>query len=323
LKKIKTFIKPANMTDSQPQTQSPLDKLKMKNISKSTFNLFKKNLLKLNNKEIKNLNFLKNIEKNISKISHLKPNTRRTYIISIVSLLKQEPSQKNLYDKYYKILIGYNNELKVNNSKSASQEENWMTSEAVKETFEKLEKEIEPLLSNKKLTETEYNAIQSFVILSLYVLNPPRRNMDYQLMKIVPKYVEGMSLARNYLDTDARQFVFNNYKTARTYQTQKVGIPDKLFEIINAYLKFHPLKKELMKKKYDVDFLVTMDGQPFKSPNAMTRVLNKVFNRKLGCSMLRHIYLSDKYGEESKDMKQDAIDMGTSIPTIQNQYIKE
>jgi hypothetical protein len=55
----------------------------------------------------------------------------------------------------------------------------------------------------------------------------------------------------------------------------------------------------------------------------MTRVLNKVFNRKLGCSMLRHIYLSDKYGEESKDMKQDAIDMGTSIPTIQNQYIKE
>ena len=303
---------------------SPLDKLRSKNITDSTYNLYAKNLLKLNGKkEIRNLNFLKNVEKNVEKISHLKPNTRRTYVISIVSLLKEEPSQRKLYDKYYKILLEYNNALKVNNTKSDTQKENWMTSEQVSNIFEKLQKETEPLLQNKKWTEEEYNTYQSFVILALYVLNPPRRNMDYQLMKIVPKYSDGMDRSANYLDIEAKQFVFNNYKTAKTYQTQRVEIADSLFEIINSFLKFHPLKKELLKKKYMVNFLVTQDGQPFKSPNAMTRILNKVFHKKLGCSMLRHIYLTDKYGEQSDALQKDAISMGTSIPTIQNQYIKE
>ena len=303
---------------------SPLDKLKRKNITESTFNLYKKNLLKLNGKkEIRNLNFLKNIEKNVEKISHLKPNTRRTYIISIVSLLKEEPSQKKLYEKYYKLLLEYNTALKVNNQKSEAQKENWMTTEEVSRLFAAKQKEVEPLLQNKKLTETEYNTLQSFVILALYVLNPPRRNMDYQLMRVVPTYIDGMDRSANYLDMTSKEFVFNNYKTAKTYQTQRVTIPVPLFDIISLLLKFHPFKKDLTKKKYAIKFLVTQDGSAFTSTNAMTRILNKVFDKKLGCSMLRHIYLTDKYGEQSTALQIDATAMGTSVPTIQNQYIKE
>ncbi len=303
---------------------SPLDKLKRKNITESTFNLYKKNLLKLNGKkEIRNLNFLKNIEKNVEKISHLKPNTRRTYIISIVSLLKEEPSQKKLYEKYYKLLLEYNTALKVNNQKSETQKENWMTTEEVSRLFAAKQKEVEPLLQNKKLTETEYNTLQSFVILALYVLNPPRRNMDYQLMRVVPTYIDGMDRSANYLDMTSKEFVFNNYKTAKTYQTQRVAIPVPLFDIISLLLKFHPFKKDLTKKKYAINFLVTQDGSAFTSTNAMTRILNKVFDKKLGCSMLRHIYLTDKYGEHSTALEIDATAMGTSVPTIQNQYIKE
>jgi len=39
--------------------------------------------------------------------------------------------------------------------------------------------------------------------------------------------------------------------------------------------------------------------------------------------MLRHIYLTDKYGASAEQLKEDAADMGTSVSTIQNQYIKE
>jgi hypothetical protein len=311
-------------TDTPQQPSSILDKLKSKNITESTFNLYKKNLLKLNgNKEIKNLNFLKNVEKTIEKITHLKPNTRRTYIISIVSLLKEEPSQKKLYDKYYKLLIEYNNSLKVNNEKSETQKENWMSSEEIQKIYGDLEKEIEPFLQHKKLTAAEFDKVQSFVILSLYVLIPPRRNADYSLMKIVPRYVDGMDKSSNYLDMEAKQFVFNNYKTAKTYQTQRTDIPPKLFDIISTYLKFHPSKKELVKKKYCVNLLVTANGEAFNAPNAITRILNKVFHKKLGCSMLRHIYLTDKYADQNNDIKKDATAMGTSVPTIQNQYIKD
>ena len=79
----------------------PLDKLRSKNISDSSLELYTKNLLRLNNgKQIKNVNFLKDPASILEKISHYKPNTRRTYIISIVSLLKEEPKLKKLYDKY-------------------------------------------------------------------------------------------------------------------------------------------------------------------------------------------------------------------------------
>ena len=303
---------------------SPLDKLQAKNISESTFNLYRKNLLKLNgNKEIKSLNFLKNVDKVLEKISHLKPNTRRTYVISIVSLLKQEPTLKKLYSKYYKVLMEYNASLKTNNQMSEREKENWLSQEEVQKTFDALQNESQPLLHMKKLNREEYEKIQSFVILALYVLNPPRRNMDYQLMRVVPKVVNDMDKSANYLDMGLKQFVFNNYKTKKTYQSQVVPIPDKLYDIIQSFLKLHPNTKELAKKKFSVPLLTTYDGQHFTSINAITRVLHKVFKKKLGSSMLRHIYLTEKYGSENNALQSDAEAMGTSVPTIQNQYIKQ
>lgn len=314
------------MQEKAPK-QRPMDKLHGKNISPSSFELYKKNLLRLNDgKEIRTVNFLKEPEKVLEKIAHYKPNTRRTYIISIVSLLKEEPKLKKLYDRYYSILVTYNKELKVNNEKSDAQKVNWLTTEQIKTVYEDLEKSVEPLFQRKKITESEYDRIQSFVILSLYILSPPRRNMDYQLMKIVPKYTDEFDKRFNYLvigDGENAEFVFNNYKTQRTYKTQRIAVPIELFAVIKSYLLYHPLKKELKKKKYAVDFLVQSTGKPFTSANTITRILNKIFKRKLGVSMLRHIYLTDKYGASSQELKEDAADMGTSVSTIQNQYIKE
>ena len=94
---------------------SILNNLNEKNISSNSLNLYTKNLMRLNDgKEIKNFTFLKNIAVILDKIKDYKPNTRRTYLISIVSLLKQEPKFKKLYDEYYKILLEYNKNLKSN-----------------------------------------------------------------------------------------------------------------------------------------------------------------------------------------------------------------
>ena len=38
--------------------------------------------------------------------------------------------------------------------------------------------------------------------------------------------------------------------------------------------------------------------------------------------MLRNIYLTSKYSDNLKELKDDATNMGTSSNTIQNQYIK-
>jgi hypothetical protein len=52
-------------------------------------------------------------------------------------------------------------------------------------------------------------------------------------------------------------------------------------------------------------------------------MLNKIFGKKIGVSMLRAISLTDKYGKMAEDLKKDAGDMATSVDTIMNNYIKQ
>jgi hypothetical protein len=300
-----------------------LNGLKEKNISESSLKLYLSNLKRLNDgQEIKNFNFLKDVNKILEKIKDYKPNTRRTYLISIVSLLKQEPKMKKLYQPYYTLLMEYNKELQQNNTKSEKQEENWITQDEVMNTYKQIETGIENLSSKKKLTEDEFKELLSFLVLSLYTLQPPRRNLDYQYMLIVRKFNEDMSKQFNYLDLEKNIFYFNNYKTQKTYKMQEMPICEQLQKVIKIYLQFHPLKGELKKKSCSVPFLVNFQGQPFESKNTITRILNKIFNKKIGVSMLRNIYLTDKYSGNLADLKEDTNAMGTSSNTAENNYIK-
>jgi hypothetical protein len=310
---------------------SVLDNLNTKLISPSSLNLYTKNLIRLNDgKEIKNLKFLKNTENILDKIKDYKPNTRRTYIISIVSLLKQEPKLKKLYDIYYKILLEYNTTLKNNNDKSETQNDNWISQEQVLEKQKELENILPVIINKKSITQDQYEKLFNLLILSLYTLNPPRRNLDYLKMNLVSKYIPDIASNilpdikdnNNYLDLFNKNFIFKNYKTKKTYNEQVVPINDNLLNIIKVYLKFHPLKKEIKGKKFNVPFLVNFDGDEYKNSNDITRSLNKIFNKKIGSSLLRNIFLTDKYSDNLKELNNDASAMGTSKNTIESNYIK-
>jgi hypothetical protein len=298
-----------------------------KNITESSKNLYMKNLIRLNGGEIKNFNFLKNETEILEKLKKYKPNTQRTYIISIVSLLKtlstREPKKyKKLYDKYYSTLDDMNKNLKVNNEKNDKEEKNWISQDEVLERFNELKKVIPTL--GKKITEEQFQELQKLVVLSLYCLQRPRRNKDYQDMMIVKKHppVSGENVEPdkvNYLDLAGNRFIFNNYKTQKKYHSQEIKILPELREILDVYLKYHPTFK---KTKGAVPLLVNYQGQPYTSNNDMTRLLYKVFNKKIGCSMLRHIFLTDKYKNVMDEMKEDTKEMGTSVEMMKDQYIK-
>ena len=64
-------------------------------------------------------------------------------------------------------------------------------------------------------------------------------------------------------------------------------------------------------------------GNTLDNNNDITRILYRIFDgKKVGSSMLRKIFLTNKYGETIKDMEQDVAKMGTSIDTAQNHYVK-
>jgi hypothetical protein len=141
-------------------------------------------------------------------------------------------------------------------------------------------------------------------------------------MYIVKKYNDKMT-DKNYLDLSTKQFFFGKYKTSRKYGVQTVGIPDQLWTVIQTYLKYHPLWKVVANRKEPVKLLVNYDGSPITTINSITRILNKIFGRKSGMSSssLRHIYLSNKYGDDLKEREEDAVKMGHDLNT-QKGYIK-
>lgn len=299
------------------------DFLQSKNIADSSLKLYLNNLKRLNGGEFPNsFKFLKDTEKILADLEKYKPNTRRSYLVSIITTLKHDPKQKKLYDKYYVHLDKYNKESAVNNEKSETQKANWISQDQVKEIYSMMTEDVAPHLGQKKLSPSEYEKLIRWVILSLYTLQKPRRNADYQKCLIVKKLPAEMDTEYNYLDLGTNKWYFNNYKTKGTYKTQEVEVTPEMMKVINSFLKFHPLKASFRTKNSIIPLLVDFEGQPFVSNNAITRVLNKIFGKKIGVSMLRNIYLTDKYGDKVKELEADAQAMGTSSSTIQNQYVK-
>lgn len=296
-----------------------------KDISSSSKNLYLKNLVRLNdNQEIKNLKFLNKPDVILSKLEKYKPNTQRTYLISIVSFLKEDPKNKKLYDKYYKILMDHSKNIKTNNTKSETQKDNWVSQDQIQLIYNHLTEEIQPLLNKKILDNLEYGKILSWVVLSLYVLQAPRRNKDYQDCKVIKNYHADLPKEYNYLEVPNFIFYFNNYKTSKTYKTQTIPVNEELKNVLEIYLsQVHPQRKLLKSKKNeDIFLLVNYDGEPFTQTNSITRILNNIFKKKIGVSMIRNIYLTNKYAPQVEELKETANDMGTSSNVIQSTYVK-
>jgi len=303
-----------------------------KKISENSASLYINQLLTLNNKDpFNNLIFLKNTQNIESKLAHYKDNTKKTYlsgITSILSLYKDKPTYKKIYEHYFNLMMNKANDMKKENinEKSDAQTENWMTWENILNVKSHLKEIVIPYFNSKFITPHQFENLLNYVVLCLYTDIPPRRNQDYLDMFFVPEYSDKMPQNQNYLDWKNKCFIFLKYKTSKKYGKQIISFKDneELISILSNYLKFHPLNPNASLNKLPKNtmfkFLVFSDGSPLAAVNAITRILNKVFGRKLGSSMLRHIYLTSKY--DIKGMKDDAEAMGHSL-NEQKQYLKE
>jgi hypothetical protein len=292
----------------------------------STIDSYERRLRVLHNgKAVDNLAFLYDYDVIIDKIQKYKITTQRGFIIAIVSALKEVKTMKAMYEKYSKLLEHYNIELKNNNSKSDVQKENWISQEEVYMVYNQLYETVEPLLCSKKsnITEIDFVKITELIVLSLFVLQPPRRILDYLIMYVVKKTPRELDKTINYFDISKRLFLFNNYKTSTTYNTQEVAITDRLYSILQCYLKIHPLKLTVSTK---IPLLCDYQGNAFSTGNQITRILNKIFIRytgkKISVNMLRSIFLTNKFKPQMDDLDTTAHDMGTSSNMIQTNYVK-
>jgi integrase len=189
------------------------------------------------------------------------------------------------------------NDREKDQEKTETQKENWVSQDELKGIYEALDKDTRPLLSKSVLKDPELQRLQNFLILSLYVLQPPRRLQDYTEMKLKNVNKE----EDNYIDKT--KFVFNKYKTAKHHGREEVAINPKLKFILNKWVKLNPHEH----------MLVSINHSKLSSSQLQQR-LNGILGRKASVNILRHSFLSDKYKDiDLRDMEQTASDMGHSV----------
>jgi hypothetical protein len=301
-------------------------------ISETTANAYIRTLFTLNDKKpFKTLTFLKKREEIDKKIAEYAESTQKTLyasITSVLSLYKDKSAYKATYKYYYdkmmaKTEIAGGADTSV---KTETQKNNWVEWSEVEQKRIELYKKADGFSAEKSLTPAEKNTLLQLMVLSLYTDVPPRRNQDYLCMKVVRTKAEKFNPPLDTYKDDnflvirknaPEEFVFNKYKTSKKYGSQTVKIPAEMKRPIEMYLKHHPLARD--KKVKEFKFLVSADGAPITQPNAITRILNSIFAKKIGSSMLRHIYLSSKMN--INEMKNNATAMGHSL-TEQQKYLK-
>ena len=286
-------------------------------LSKNTIQMYMTKLRILNNNEpFTSLAFLKKVDAIKAKLESIQnDNTRKSYIASIVAVLNRQTdaSSKKANEKYKTMFMKERSifaDKQALGEKSETQKANWLEQDEVVAIHHKLDEKVQAIENKTKLTEKEHKMVEDWLLLSLYVLQPPRRNADYYMMKI------GMGTDKNfnYVCLDKGVYMFNNYKTKNAYGSEEMPIPDKMKSIFKQYFEMTGLKTG--------DFLLFQKDTRRTSSNVITKALNRILGKKVGASMLRHIFLTDKYGEVKEEQKKDAEFMSHGSGTQANYILK-
>ena len=237
-----------------------------------------------------------NTNKVINYLKDYEPKRRKTILAALVVLTDNK--------KYRDLMLSDIESAQIKShqqEKTEKQKENFIDGAGISKIFKDLRKKANSLYKKGDLSYHEMQEIQNYIIMTLYcgLYIPPRRAKDYVEFKIDRINAD----KDNYIDKN--EFVFNNYKTAKTYSQQRVKIPPPLKKIINQWIKINP-----------TDYLLFDIHQNKLSNVTLNQRIEKIVGSKMGVNGFRHTYMSEKYQpsiENDKDMKEDFKAMGSSV----------
>ena len=255
----------------------------------------------------------------VEHFKDLEPKLRKTRLSALIVFLDNpkeitEDALKTM-DVFRKQMMKdgaeYSRELRLQ-EKTPKQEDGWMDWNDIITNYKNLEKEVSYFKTQTSLTKQQFKRVQMFVLLSCLLLISPRRSTDYVMFKIRNEDIN----KDNFMETKGRKsyFVFNTYKTAKKYGKETIEIPTALKNIINRW--------KLINKN---DYLLVNSNMDKKiNATQLNSMLYDYFNKPLSTSLIRHIFLSEKYKNVPalQEMQKTADEMGHSL-TQALEYVKK
>jgi len=262
--------------------------------------------------------FIKNIDTILEKAKNYTPMIRKSRLASIIVLLddKDKLNDKGEYvdtdknDAIKKLRFvmmkdsKYVDEEETKQQLSDKQKENFIPQDDIFKVYDLLKEQTAPLFRLNTLNKKQFELMQMFVLLSLYTLIPPRRTMDFthfKIRNINPERDNYFLVPKK--KKDLGSFVFNQYKNAKKLGPQIIErIPKELERIIDKWMQYNKS-----------DYLLINSVGKQVSGSKIALWLNEIFGKKISTSMLRHIYLTHKFGDVNlKELKDTAEDMGSN-----------
>ena len=249
--------------------------------------------------------------------------TKRNYLNAIIVAQKGVGgADQALIETYEALRDQYHDEyLATQKTLTPKQETNWVpwssilqVVEAYKKTYTDLEPE----------GPAAFKILSELVLLLLYTEMPPIRN-DYGNVKLISRenYKVLPTSAKAGLNMlvmtgeEPSYFVLNEYKTSKTFGEVEIAIPPSVKKWIKLWLMYN-----------ETGWLL-IGGRNKTTPlgsNGITIKLRAIFKKHLGknisTNMLRHIYVSERYGTTLAAMNEDAVAMLHDQKTQQKVYIK-
>jgi hypothetical protein len=300
-----------------------------------------------------NLNFLKNYDKVKTYLDNQTPSVKRMRLATILVLLQLDsPFEDPLVVKYrdwlFKLQAQYQ---KTVNTKNTKEEENWLSIEELTNVWNTVKKCVFAegiqkagiYVLDKRLKEL----LQEYVILSVYILQAPRRVKDYSEMRAISiqTYTE-MKMAKSHALEHENYVVFYDTKSERKIAKSK-GHSEVFFrfgdyktrksngvQILDRLPRNVVLALQLWRRynRADNTWLLRNAKGGKISSNVLTQNLNRIFKKYTGkdnvsASMLRKIFIThdpdlEAYRASKARAQSTASEMGHSLAQ-QQMYAKE
>ena len=251
-------------------------------------------------------------KKIVSATKDLNPRQRKTLMAALVVFTVGDKDLDDTTERLRRIMMNDVEASKEEEGKlemSEKQRENWMGMDEVMRKYHQLEREVKPLWSFDKLSEAQFYRVQLYVLLSvIFGCNlPPRRSQDYIKLKL-KNYDAGED---NYYDSKRHLLVWNAYKTKKIYGQQQTQPDLKLRKILKDWSKYQTS-----------DNAFTWKGKEMTN-GKLNDLLYDFFGKKVGLTMLRHIFITDKMKDVPMDLLETAKEMGHSIGEALTVYRKK
>ncbi len=294
------------------------------NLRDSSIKTYISNLTKLAQevgiKKINNLIFLQHGTNVMRALNKKKPSTQKTYLATIIVILKAIKSKQNLIDYYTEFmnkLADEHNRKAQTQEKSETQNKNWVPLPDLQKELNRQGKEITRLRlwTKEKLTPKEFDQIQKYVAGFLYIgdpENPPMRADFHDMQIICIKDYEKLTeeeLKKNYIvKVNARKkfFSLGDYKTSGKYGLKKIQVSKAVNNLLNKWFKI----------VNDHGYILVNNRKGPMSANGLSKFINRVFEKtgkKIGINGLRHAYITHHFPPQLKEKQEVADKMGHSV----------